>query len=98
MVLFGAGFGVMQNASLSLMFERVSRSSYSAVSAIWNLAYDAGMGLGAATFGLIVGQIGYPIAFALTSAVMLLALAPAWRDVHGPTANTRKVGASDLYT
>jgi predicted MFS family arabinose efflux permease len=98
MILFGAGFGVMQNASLSLMFERVSRSSYSAVSAIWNLAYDAGMGLGAATFGLIVAQIGYPIAFALTSAVMLLALAPAWRDAHGPTANTRKVGAPDLYT
>jgi predicted MFS family arabinose efflux permease len=90
MVLFGAGFGVLQNATLSLMFERVARSSYSAVSAIWNLAYDAGMGLGATAFGLVVAQTGYPLAFALTSALMLLALAPAWRDVHGPAA--RSVG------
>jgi hypothetical protein len=44
MTLFGAGFGVAQNATLSLMFERVSKSGYGTASALWNLAYDAGWG------------------------------------------------------
>jgi MFS family permease len=79
-VLFGAGFGVAQNTTLSLMYTRVSASGYAAVSAVWNIAYDAGMGLGAAAFGLLAGGTGYPAAFAITSAAMLAALAPALRD------------------
>jgi predicted MFS family arabinose efflux permease len=80
MVVFGAGFGVTQNASLLLMFERVSTSGYGTVSALWNLAYDAGLGVGAAGFGVLAAQTGYAAAFGLTAAVMLAALAPAWRD------------------
>jgi predicted MFS family arabinose efflux permease len=40
------------------------------VSAVWNLAYDAGMGIGAAGFGLLAAHTGYPAAFVLT-AIML---------------------------
>jgi predicted MFS family arabinose efflux permease len=79
-VLLGLGFGVAQNASLALMFERVSAAGYDMVSALWNLAYDAGMGLGAAGFGVIAAQTGYAAAFGLTAALMLAALAPVWRD------------------
>jgi predicted MFS family arabinose efflux permease len=79
-VLLGLGFGVAQNASLALMFERVSVAGYDMVSALWNLAYDAGMGLGAAGFGVIAAQTGYAAAFGLTAALMLAALAPVWRD------------------
>jgi predicted MFS family arabinose efflux permease len=79
-VLLGLGFGVAQNASLALMFERVSVAGYDMVSALWNLAYDAGMGLGAAGFGVIATQTGYAAAFGLTAALMLAALAPVWRD------------------
>jgi predicted MFS family arabinose efflux permease len=79
-VLLGLGFGVAQNASLALMFERVSAAGYDMVSALWNLAYDAGMGLGAAGFGLIAARTGYPAAFGLTAVLMLAALAPLWRD------------------
>jgi hypothetical protein len=39
------------------------------VSAVWNLAYDAGMGLGAAGFGVLAVRTGYPAAFALAAAV-----------------------------
>jgi hypothetical protein len=42
------GFGVTQNATQTLMYDRVAESGYGAVSAVWNLAYDGGMGLGAA--------------------------------------------------
>jgi len=80
MVLFGAGFGVAQNASLALMFDRVQASGYGTVSAVWNLAYDAGLGVGGAAFGVITAQTGYPIAFALTAALVLTAVVPAWRD------------------
>jgi predicted MFS family arabinose efflux permease len=79
-VLLGLGFGVAQNASLALMFARVSVAGYDMVSALWNLAYDAGMGLGAAGFGVIAAQTGYAAAFGLTAALMLAALAPVWRD------------------
>jgi predicted MFS family arabinose efflux permease len=79
-VVFGAGFGVAQNATLSLMYARVPESGYGTVSALWNLAYDAGMGLGAAGFGAVAVQAGYPASFALTAALMLAALAPALRD------------------
>jgi predicted MFS family arabinose efflux permease len=73
-VVFGAGFGVTQNASLTLMYDRAPESGYSAVGALWNLAYDGGMGLGAAGFGLLVVRTGYPVAFALTAAVLPLTL------------------------
>jgi MFS family permease len=78
--VFGAGFGVTQNASLTLMYDRVPESGYSAVSALWNLAYDGGMGLGAAGFGVLAACTGYPAAFALTAAV-LPAVLPVARPV-----------------
>jgi predicted MFS family arabinose efflux permease len=80
MVVFGAGFGVAQNASLTLMFERVAPSGYGTVSALWNLAFDAGIGIGATGFGVVAAQTGYATAFLLTGAVMLAALAPAWYE------------------
>ena len=79
--VFGVGFGVAQNSTQTLMYDRVPESGYSAVSALWNLAYDSGMGLGAAGFGLLVTHIGYPIAFALT-AVMPPAVLAAGHAVH----------------
>jgi predicted MFS family arabinose efflux permease len=81
MVVFGAGFGVTQNASLALMFERVPEGGYGAASALWSLAYDGGLGLGAAGFGVVAMWTGYPAAFAVTAAVMLTTLAPACRDL-----------------
>ncbi|MFF5712392.1 MFS transporter [Streptomyces sp. NPDC012756] len=78
--LFGVGFGITQNATLTLMYARVPASGYGTVSALWNFAFDAGMGVGAVGFGILAGRTGYPWAFALTAVLMLTALAPAWRD------------------
>ncbi|WP_433463209.1 MFS transporter [Spirillospora sp. CA-128828] len=74
MVLFGAGFGVAQNASMAVMYERAPASGYGTVSALWNIGYDGGMGIGGAAFGLTAAQTGYPTAFALTATAILLAL------------------------
>ncbi|TYB41201.1 MFS transporter [Actinomadura chibensis] len=74
MALFGAGFGVAQNVSLAVMYERVPPSGYGTVSAVWNIGYDGGMGAGGAAFGVIAAQTGYPPAFALTAGVIVLAV------------------------
>jgi predicted MFS family arabinose efflux permease len=80
MVLFGAGFGVAQNASFAMMLDRVPASGYGTVSAVWNLAYDAGYGLGAVGFGIAVAHTGYPVAFALIGLLVLAALPLARRS------------------
>ena len=77
MALFGGGFGIAQNASLALMFQRVAKSRYDAVSALWNAAYDAGLGIGGAGFGLLAAHSGYGIALALTAALVIVAHIPA---------------------
>ncbi|MEU8227174.1 hypothetical protein [Kribbella sp. NPDC048915] len=80
---FGVALGAAQNLTLGLMYSRVDRSRYGQVSALWNLAYDAGWGLGALIFGGIVGSTGYPIAFALTAAVVALTVVPALKASIG---------------
>lgn len=82
MTLFGIGFGISQNASLALMFNRVRDRDYGTASALWNIAYDGAMGLGAAGFGVMVGWSGYPIGFAFTAAVVLLVLPLARRTLR----------------
>ncbi|HEX6522196.1 MAG TPA: MFS transporter [Streptosporangiaceae bacterium] len=72
--VFGAGFGLLSNATLALMYARTTRAGYSAVSAVWNAAYDAGMGAGAIGMGLVTGHLGYPGTFLLTAALILPAL------------------------
>src|SRR5580704_17887339 len=78
MALFGTGFGIIQNATLVLMIDRMPAAGLGTASALWNLAYDAGYGAGPVVFGLFAGHTGYPAAFALTGLLILVAL-PAGR-------------------
>jgi MFS family permease len=71
---FGLGFGIAQNASISVMFREVDGAGYDTASAVWNIGYDAGMGLGAAGFGLVTAATGFPVGFALTAALIPLTL------------------------
>ena len=74
--VFGLGFGVTQNVTQTVMYDRVPESAYGASSALWNLAYDGGMGLGAAGFGVLALQTGYPVAFVLVAAILAAAILP----------------------
>ncbi len=89
MCLFGTGFGISQNATLSLMADRMPPSGLGTASALWNLAYDAGYGAGPAAFGLFASHTGYPAAFALTGALMLAALPAARHEHSAPAPATR---------
>jgi MFS family permease len=74
---FGIGFGAAQNLTLATMYDRSPKSRYGQVSALWNLAYDGGWGVGAILFGLVVAGLGYPVAFAITAAIVAVAIVPA---------------------
>jgi MFS family permease len=78
--VFGIGFGVAQNATISLMFARVPRSGYGTVSALWNVGYDGGMGVGAIGFGVLAAWLGYPLAFVASAVLLLGAVLPAVRS------------------
>jgi MFS family permease len=75
--LFGAGFGVVQSATLAAMLQRVPPAGYGMVNAAWNLAYDLGYGAGPIGFGLLVSHTGYGAAFAATAGLLLVAALPA---------------------
>jgi MFS family permease len=78
--VFGLGFGVLQNATICLMFARAPEGSEGVVSAIWNAAYDLGMAAGALGAGLVVADVGYAAIFALAALVMVPGLAGVRRD------------------
>jgi MFS family permease len=80
MAVYGAGFGAAQNLTLTVMLDRAPRDEYGKVSAVWNVAYDGGMGVGAVGFGLVAGVTGYRTGFALVTCLLLIALIPAWLD------------------
>jgi predicted MFS family arabinose efflux permease len=91
--VFGLGFGVTQNVTQTVMYDRVPESAYGASSALWNLAYDGGMGLGAAGFGVLALHTGYPIAFVLVAGVLAAAVLPAVlaavAGARAPTVRTK---------
>jgi MFS family permease len=92
-VLFGAGFGILQNTTLALMYAEAPAGSEDTVSAVWNIAYDLGMAAGAFAAGLTVTSIGYGWTFLLAAAAML----PALRLIPAPKLHLRKlVGGGNL--
>jgi predicted MFS family arabinose efflux permease len=73
-VLFGTGFGLLQNATLILMMGRVSKSEYGLGSTLWNAAFDTGTGIGAFSFGFVISAIGFSWSFFICSALVASAL------------------------
>ncbi|MDI5973977.1 MFS transporter [Streptomyces sp. SL13] len=78
MAVFGAGFGVIQNASLVVMLHTSQTVSVGIGSVAWNLAFDAGTGAGAVGGGIALGATDSRTVF-LTMAVLLLATVAAVR-------------------
>ncbi|MEV4535860.1 MFS transporter [Asanoa sp. NPDC049518] len=74
MAVFGAGFGIVQNASLAVLLQATSPSGYGVATALWSVAYDTGLGVGALGFGLLATGTGYPIGFAVAAGVSVVAL------------------------
>jgi predicted MFS family arabinose efflux permease len=82
-LLFGIGFGLLQNATLILMMERVSKSEYGLGSTLWNAAFDAGTGIGAFAFGFVISAVGFSWSFAICSGLLASALILVLMDASG---------------
>ncbi|MET9290753.1 MFS transporter [Streptomyces sp. NPDC003077] len=82
MLVFGLGFGALQNATLVLMLHRAGRPGFAVAGAQWNLAFDAGLALSGFCVGTVVQYAGYPAGFVAAAAVLLLAVFVALGDVR----------------
>jgi predicted MFS family arabinose efflux permease len=74
----GVGFGVVQNDALTVLFAAFGSSGYGAASAIWNIAYDAGTGVGALGLGAVAEPFGYSAAFGVAAVLLGCGVSVTW--------------------
>jgi MFS family permease len=75
LAVVGFGYGALQNVTLVSAFAQVSPRHYGSASAVWNIGFDAGTGVGAVMIGLVASVSGFPAGFA-ASAVVVAACIP----------------------
>lgn len=75
----GISYGGLQNLTLVVAFQSVSRPHYGAASAVWNIGFDAGTGLGAVAIGMIAAGSSFTTAMLVGGALSLLTLPVALR-------------------
>ena len=63
MVVLGLAYGALQNLTLVVAFDVVSRRHHNLGSAVWNVGFDAGTALGAVAVGVIAQQWSFTTAF-----------------------------------
>ncbi|WP_300016413.1 MFS transporter [Pseudonocardia sp.] len=83
----GVGFGLVQNDALTTLFAASGPARYGSASAAWNIAYDAGTGVGATGLGAVADPFGFRAAFGL-SALLLVVAAPVTRVRRVVTGRT----------
>ena len=62
-VIYGLGFGVAQSEALLLLFYRLPRDRSAEASALWNMSFDSGTGIGAIVLGFVATSFAYQGAF-----------------------------------
>ncbi len=83
--LYGASFGVVQNDTFVVMFQRAGPRGTGAASTVWNVGYDAGTGVGSILVGPLAASVGVAGSFALTAgAIGLVAAGVGWASRRAP--------------
>ncbi len=75
----GVGFGLVQNDALTGMFAAFGRARYGTASAAWNIAYDAGTGVGALGLGAVAEPFGFGAAFGTAAVLLCGCAAREWK-------------------
>ena len=89
--VFGAAYGAVQNLTLVVAFACARGRGTSAVSAVWNAAFDAGTGIGAVVVGALAATgMGVPAALGACAGLIAVCLPLAARASGRPLA-----GAAD---
>lgn len=77
--MVGTSYGGLQNLTLVVTFQAVSRQHYGPASAVWNIGFDAGTGLGAVVVGMVAAGTSFSTALLVAGAISLLTLPLALR-------------------
>lgn len=75
MALVGLGYGALQNLTLVMAFESVSRARHDLASAVWNVGFDAGTAIGSVLVGAIAVRASFSVGI-LVAGVLTLATVP----------------------
>ena len=79
-IFYGLGFGAAQNEALTMMFYRLPRSKASQASAIWNISFDSGTGIGSTVYGMMLVGMSFAPMFGIAATVILVGLAVTLLD------------------
>ena len=80
-IFYGLGFGAAQNEALTMMFYRLPRSKASQASAIWNISFDSGTGIGSTVYGMMLVGMSFAPMFGIAAGVILVGLAVTLLDL-----------------
>lgn len=80
-LLYGAGFGAVQNESLTMLFYRLPKSKASEASAMWNVAFDSGTGLGSTVYGMMLTSMTMAPMFGVAGVVVAVGIAVTVADL-----------------
>lgn len=83
-LVFGVGYGAVQNLTLVVAFLRAGRLAPAVVSSIWNIGFDAGLALGGALVGGLLAFCSIPFALGATIVPMLACLPLVARSMQPP--------------
>jgi len=81
----GLGYGGIQNLSLVAAFRRAGSGGAMTASAVWNVAFDTGIGVGAVTVGVLAEGWGIPTTY-LFCAALVVAAVPLARVAARPAS------------
>ncbi len=79
MLLVGVSYGGLQSLTLLLSLAAVRDDEYATASAVWNIGFDAGTGLGSVLVGALAAGFSFPSALLVTAAISCLTLPLAVR-------------------
>ncbi|WP_342320154.1 MFS transporter [Corynebacterium mayonis] len=71
-LLYGAGFGAVQNEALTQLFYRLPRSKVSEASALWNISFDSGTGIGSMVYGALLVSMTMGQMYAIAGSVIVM--------------------------
>lgn len=79
MAMVGVCYGGLQNLTLVAAFQVVPRRDYGVASAVWNMGFDAGTGMGAVVVGMIAAGTSFTHALLVAAGLSMLTLPAALR-------------------
>src|SRR5699024_1217016 len=83
MTLVGVAYGGLQNLTLLISLAGVRRTDYNTASAVWNIGFDSGTGLGSVLVGSLAAGLSFPVALLAAAGASLATLPVALLQRRG---------------